>query len=601
MKRCPECRRDYYDDTLLYCLDDGNALLEGPASGSGAGAEPKTAILSEPPASAGGQLAGESATRPQIHTTEQTAIFPRGAEAEPRESLGGLSERQSLTANRAAEPRGKVGGRQWLLAVVGIAALVLAGGFFGYRYFSSAGSGAINSIAVLPFENRSGDPDAEYLSDGLSDSLIYRLTQLPNLKVSPTSSVIRYKGKQMDVAEIAKELDVDAVMSGKLAQRGDDLTISVELVDARTKKLIWAEKYDRKMADLLATQREIATKITEKLQLNLAGNDRGITKKYTNNNEAYQLYMRGRYSFAKRTKDEMLSSIDYFSQAVKLDPGFALAYARISEVYGSMPAYPYLSPKEAFPQAKAAAEKALELDPTLSEAYTFLAYAQIIYDWDWAGGERSFKRAVELDPNSFSAHFRYGQIYLIPVGRIEEGINEMNQGLNAESLDVNMGVSVAWGYLVNGQNDKALEQARKTFDLEPNHPLSRWMLCQALTMVERYDEAVSISEKWLRDEPNNQFAIRDAGFAYAKAGRRDKAEQMIDRFRELAKSQYVPSYRIAAIYAALDEKDKAFAELEKAFEAKDWELYRLKIEIYMRPLRDDPRFAAMVKRLNLPE
>ncbi len=611
MKRCLQCGREY-DNTMSFCLDDGTELLYGPAASLGvppsgdfgsepgaiatglsSGDEPATAILSEPPASAGGQFAGDNPTQPFIHTTV--------AEAEPRESLGGLSEKQSFSANRAAEPRGRVGSWQRRLAAVGIVALVLVGGFFGYRYFSSSGSGTINSIAVLPFENRSGDPDAEYLSDGLSDSLIYRLTQLPNLKVSPTSSVIRYKGKQMDVAEIAKELDVDAVMSGKLAQRGDDLTISVELVDARTKKLIWAEKYDRKMADLLATQREIATKITEKLQLNLAGNDKGITKKYTNNNEAYQLYMRGRYSFAKRTKEEMLRSIDYFSQAVKLDPEFALAYARISEVYGSMPAYPYLSPKEAFPQAKAAAEKALEIDPTLSEAYTFLAYAQIIYDWNWADGERSFKRAIELDPNSFSAHFRYGQIYLIPVGRIDEGINEMNQGLNAESLDVNMGVSVAWGYLVNGQNEKALEQARKTFDLEPNHPLSRWMLCQALTMTERYDEALSISEKWLQEEPNNQFAIRDAGFAYAKAGRRDKAEQMIDRFRELTKTQYVPSYRVAAIYGAIGEKDKAFAELEKAFEAKDWELFRLKIETYMRPLRDDPRFAAMVKRLNLPE
>ncbi|MGD9561607.1 MAG: hypothetical protein AB7F88_04450 [Pyrinomonadaceae bacterium] len=580
MKKCPQCGREY-DNTMMFCLDDGAELLYGPAlSEPGAVAtgfrdadEPQTAILHETPPPS------EAATRAQIHTTEQTPILPSGD--------SDISETKRYD-------------KRLVLAAVALA-VVAVSGFLGYRYFSSSNSGTINSIAVLPFENRSEDPDAEYLSDGLSDSLIYRLTQLPNLKVSPTSSVMRYKGKQIDVAEIAKELDVDAVMSGKLVQRDDDLTISVELTDARTKKLIWAEKYVRKMADLLATQREIAVKITEKLQLNLAGNEKGITKKYTKSNDAYQLYMRGRYSFAKRTKEEMLRSIDYFQQAVKLDPEFALAYARISEVYCSMPAYPYLSPKEAFPKAKAAAEKALELDPTLSEAYTSLAYVQIIYDWDWAGGERSFKRAIELDPTSISAHFRYGQIYLVPVGRVDEGISEMKQGLDAESLDVNMQVHVAWGYLVMGENDKALEQARKTYDLEPNHLVARWMLSQALTVMGRYDESLSITEKSLQEDPNNQLAILNAGFAFARSGRRDKAEEMIGRFRELAKTQYVQTYWIAPIYGALGERDKAFAELEKAFEAKDWGLHRLKIDPYFRPLHDDPRFTSMLKRLNLPD
>jgi len=266
-----------------------------------------------------------------------------------------------------------------------------------------------------------------------------------------------------------------------------------------------------------------------------------------------------------------------------------------------MPAYPYLSPNEAFPEAKAAAEKALEIDPTLSEAYTFLAYVQVIYDWNWAEGERSFKRALELDPNNFSAHFRYGQIYLLPTGRIDEGLSEIKQGLKAEPLDVNMGVTVAWADLIRGQNEEALEVARKIHDLEPNHLLSRWMLATVLTEMRRYDEAIAICEKWLQDEPNSQMAIRDAGFAYAKAGRRDKAEEMIARYRELAKTQWVPTARIAAIYGALGEKDKAFAELEKSLEARDWEMHRLSVELYMRPLRDDPRFKAMLKRVNLPE
>ena len=487
--------------------------------------------------------------------------------------------------------------------VVALVLVLLVGSAVGLFLYKNAGNRgtAIDSIAVLPFQNRSSDADTEYLSDGLAESLIYRLSQLPNLKVSPTSSVMRYKGKNTDIDQIARELEVDAVMSGRVSQRGEDLTISVELVDARTKKLIWAEKYDRKMSDLLATQREIATAITQKLELKLSGNDaKGITKRYTDSNDAYQLYLKGRYSFAKRTKDDTLRAIEYFRQAIKLDPKFALAYARISETYGSMPAYPYLSPKEAFPQAKAAAQQALEIDPTLPEAHTFLAYSLVIYDWNWVEAERSFQRAIELDPNNSAAHFRYGQIYLAPTGRVDEALTEIKRGLDLEPLDINMGATLAWAYSVARQDDKALEQAKKTYDLDPVHPIGRWILSQIYTDTGRYQEAISLSEQWLQTDPTNQFALRDAGIAYAKAGRRDKAEEMISRFREISKTQYIPSCRIAAIYGELGERDKAFEELRKAFELRDWELYRLNADPYWRPLRDDPRFKEVLKRLNLP-
>ena len=328
MKRCPECRRDYYDDTLSFCLEDGTPLVYGVSDEHiPVEDEPQTAILSEPE-SAGGQVGNEAATQAQIYTTDQTAVYPSGI---------------------AEVPQIKGFDRRLLLAPLALAAIVL-GGFFGYRYLNAADTEQVNSIAVLPFENRSGNADTDYLSDGLAESLIYRLSQLPGLKVSPTSTVLRYKGSQSDVAVIARELEVDAIMSGRLAQRGDDLTISVELIDARTKKLIWAEQYDRKMSDLLATQREIATTITQKLELKLSGSDaKGITKKYTDNNEAYQLYLRGRYSFGKRTKDEMLRAVEYFQQAIKLDPKFALAHARIAETYGSMPAYPTCRQRKHFP------------------------------------------------------------------------------------------------------------------------------------------------------------------------------------------------------------------------------------------------------------
>jgi len=571
MKRCPECRRDYYDDSLSFCLEDGTELVQGsvPVVSDN---EPATAILHTTDA------VGDAPTRAQIHTTEQTAVLPSGISDLPKRSFD-----------------------RRLIAAAFLLAMIVLAGFFGYRYLNSSAK-QIESIAVLPFQNKGGDADTDYLSDGLTESLIFRLSQLPSLKVSPTSSVMRYKGSESDVAKIASELGVDAVMSGRLVKRGDSLNITVELVDTRNNKTLWGEQYERKMSDLLATQREIATAITEKLQLKLSGDDtKGITKRYTDSNEAYQLYLRGRYSFGKRTKDEMLRAIEYFQQAIKLDPKFALAYARISETYGSMPAYPYLSPKEAFPQAKAAAQQALEIDPTLAEAHTFLAYCLIIYDWNWAEGERSFKRAIELDPNNSAAHFRYGQIYLMPTGRFEEGIAEIKRGLDLEPLDIIMGGTLAGAYFTAGQKDKALEQARKTYEIEPGHPIGRAILSQAYLEKGMYQEAVSHNEQWLQTDPRNQFPLRDAGIAYAKLGRRDKAEEMISRFREIAKTQYIPTSRIATIYGALGDMDKGMVELNQGFEARDWELYRSNVEPYMNPFRDDPRFKNLVKRLNLPQ
>ena len=490
--------------------------------------------------------------------------------------------------------------------VTGIVAMVLLAGIATAGYFAFVSKGGskdqINSIAVLPFQNKSADPDTDYLSDCLAESLIFRLSQLPGLKVSPTSSVMRYKDKEIDIARIASELGVDTVMTGRLIKRGDNLNITVELVDTKNNKSLWGEQYERKMADLLSTQREIASTIAEKLQLKLAGNDaKGITKRYTDSNDAYQLYLRGRYAFGKRTKDEMLHAVEYYQQAIKLDPKFAIAYARISETYGSMPAYPYLAPKDAFPRAKAAAQQALEIDPTLAEAHTFLAYSLAIYDWNWPEAETSFKRAIELDPNNAAAHFRYGQIYLASMGRTDEAISEMKRGFDLEPLDINMGVSLAWAYGVKGQYDEELEQAKKTYDLEPNHPLGRWMLLRAYNDKGMYAEAISLATQCLQTEPANQFVLREAGIAYAKSGRRDKAEEVIGRFREVAKTQYVPVCRIAAVHAALGDKDKAFEELRKAVEDHDWELFRAKTDSYWIPLRDDSRFKDLLKRMNLPE
>lgn len=351
----------------------------------------------------------------------------------------------------------------------------------------------------------------------------------------------------------------------------------------------------------MATQRQIATEISQNLKLKLTGNEQGLTKPYTNSNEAYQLYLKGRYHFAKRTKDDMLKSIEYFRQAINLDPNFALAYARIADVYNQMPAYPFLSSHEAFPKAKAAAEKALEIDPSLSEAHTAMANVLAVYDWNWAEAEREFKRAIELDPNSADAHFRYAQVFLSPTGRHDEAIREMNRALELEPLDLPMLALFSQMLRFSRQNDRAIEQAQKTLDLEPEFVLGIYVLGQALIIEGKYQEAIDIGEKALLKDPNRQFILENAAYAYAKSGRRKEAEEIIAKFREIAKTDSISTYYTAIIYSALGDKDKAFAELQTAVENKDWSIQQMNVDPLMDPLRDDPRFEDLVKRLELPE
>ncbi len=479
--------------------------------------------------------------------------------------------------------------------------LISAAGYWFFRYRGSAGGGteAINSIAVLPFQNKSADADTDYLSDGLAESLIFRLSQLPGLKVSPTTSVMRYKGKDTDIAKVASELGVDAVMTGRLVKRGDNLNITVELVDVRNNKSLWGEQYERKMSDLLATQREIAAAITQKLQLKLGGREaKGITKRYTDNNEAYQLYLKGRFHFARRTDEDIRRSIELFQQAIKLDPNFALAYVGVSESYNVMPSYPYMSPNEANPLAKAAVAKALEIDPDLPEAHTVAGMIAATYDWDWVKAEREFKRSLELDPNLAITHYRYAWTYLSPMGRHDEAIAEMKRAMELEPLSLTQGANFAAVYLYARQFDKALDQAKKTYDLDPNLVTGQNWMCHSYDVNGMYPESLAISEKAAQ---SNRSLLSALGYAYAKSGQRQKAEAVMKQLKEIEKTKYVANYWLAIVYAALGEKDAAFAELEKAYQEHDWFIQRLRIDPFMDPLRDDPRFKDFVRRLGLPE
>jgi TolB-like protein/lipoprotein NlpI len=451
----------------------------------------------------------------------------------------------------------------------------------------------------MPFVNASGNSDVDYLSDGLTDSLIFRFSQLANVKVSPTSSVMRFKNTVKDVADIAKELNVDAVLTGRLMRAGDELSISVQLVDARTQKLVWAEQYDRKMADLLATQREIATTLTQKMQLQLAGDELGLAKKYTSSNEAYQLYLKGRFHYARRNKEDMLKAIEAYQQAIQIDPNFALAYASTAEVYNSMGKNPDVVPRDCVPLAKQAALQALEIDPLLPQAHSALGDSLALYDWDWAESERHFKKALELDPNISYTHVAYALAYLTAINKPDAVVAELERSVALEPLSLINNSVLTTAYMYNRQYEKALAQARTAYDLDPDFPLARVWLGFALIANGKYDEAISSIGQVSPASPFGWMSAVVLAQAYARQGKRAETEAQIATLHEQAKTRYIRTYYLASIYATLGDKDKAFAELEKSFAEKDCFLSRMVVDPAMDPLRADPRFKDLLKRMNL--
>jgi len=429
--------------------------------------------------------------RPSVSTGGGQSVTPTGS--------GGVAATTSAkTAHSASSAEYIVSGiKQHKVAVAVIASLVLiavGAGVIGMSAYLRARNSevAIESIAVLPFVNQNHDPDSEYLSDGVTESIINSLTQLPSLKVMARSSVFRYKGKEADPMAAGKELGVRAVLTGRIMQRGDSLTISTELLDVRDNKQLWGEQYQRKVSDLLAVERDIAREITGNLRLKLSGPEQSrVVKHYTENPEAYQLYLKGRFYWNRRTEEGARKGIEYFQLAIDKDPTYALAYTGLADCYsilGTSYNVASLSPSEAIPKAKSAATKALEMDDTLAEAHTSLAYIRLNYDWDWAGAEREFKRAIELDPNYANAHHWYSH-YLMAMSRPEESLAESKRALELDQLDLVMNIHLGWHYIYAHQYDLAIAQFRKTLEMDPNYGLTHWYLGQAYALKGMYAEA----------------------------------------------------------------------------------------------------------------
>jgi len=489
------------------------------------------------------------------------------------------------------------------LAAVVIALALISGtiaiGLYAHARNNNA-VGTINSIAVLPFQNKSADADTDYLSDGLAESLIYRLSQLPNLKVSPTSAVMRYKGKEVDAQKIAADLGVQAVMSGRMTQRGDNLSISVELIDAANNKIVWGEQYERKMSDLLATQREIATAITEKLQVKLSGeNAKGITKRYTESNEAYQLYLKGRFAWNKRSGDSLKHAVEFYNQAIEKDPGFALAYSGLAESYVLFSNYDVATPNDSMPQAKAAALRALELDESLAEAHTALAWYLVQFEYDNVGSEKEFRRALELNPKYATAHQWYAQL-LAQIKRFDEAQSEVRRAVEADPLSPVISFNIGWQLILARRYDEAIKEAEHTVAMYPDFKLAASGVCWAVYNKGGADQAIAAcrnAHEAFPDGFNTGYLI----FVLGRAGHLDEARKLFAQLKSDGPKRNVPSVAFAFAYMGLNQKDEAMAMLEKEVDEHGYWASSFGVQPELDEFRNEPRFKALVKRMNLPE
>ncbi len=493
------------------------------------------------------------------------------------------------------------------VAAILLVAVITAVGYFGL--FAKRSSGTINSIAVMPFENRNSDADTDYLSDGLAESLIFRLTQIPDLRVSPTSSVMRYKGKETDVARIASELGVDAVMTGRLTKRGDNLNITVELVDARTNKSLWGEQYERKLSELLTTQREIVAEIVGKLQLKLSGeSEQKLAKKYTDNPEAYQLYLQGRYHWNKRQADEFEKAIVFFKQAIEKDPNYALAYSGLADTYALFPAYGDFRTKEYLPKAKQAALKALELDPNLAEAHASLGQVLLYGDFSVAGAERAYKRAIELNPNYATARMWYGEVLSLS-RRHDEAIKELSKALELEPFSMIINREMTKYLIFAKRFDEALLQNKKVNELFPDQPALHGVNGDIYVAQGKYDKAFeeySLSAKANKEfKPEELQARQDVyqkgGWEGFKKWDWEEYLKFLNEKQAKDKNGYVSAMSYAFAYGNLKDKDKTIEYLNKAFEERVLALLYLNVEFTWDFVRDDPRFKELVRRVGIPE
>jgi len=482
----------------------------------------------------------------------------------------------------------------WVVSGLTVAVLIVLAAV----HFASRGD-RIDSIAVLPFANNSGDPNTEYLSDGITEGVINSLSRVPQLRVMARTTVFRYKGRSDDPLKIGADLKVRAVLTGRVVQRGDALDIQAELVDVSSGSQLWGEDYARKLPDASAVQQEIARNISERLRLRLSAEEKTkLAQAVPGSADAYQLYLKGRYQWNKGTEDSIRNSIQYFQQAIEKDASYALAYAGLADAYSGI-AEAYLPPLEVMPKAKEAANRALQLDPALPEAHTALGVILRDFDWDWAGAEREFKRAIESNPNYADAHHQYGW-FLGDVGRNAEARREMGLAQQLDPLSLFIAVDSNVPYYLAREYDRSIEQSRKVLEFDPSFYLAHYTVGWA--SIQKRDFATAYAElqkaRSLEDKP---WIIGTLGYAYAAAGDSKRARAVLKELNQLAQSRRVTPFWLAMIYMALGDKNQAFKLLDRCYEERSFWLGWLKTDPALDPLRSDPRYTDLLRRIGLAQ
>jgi eukaryotic-like serine/threonine-protein kinase len=458
----------------------------------------------------------------------------------------------------------------------------------------------IDSLAVLPFENASGDVEHEYLSDGITGSLINSLAAIPKLRVMARSTVFRYKGREVDPQSVGRELNVRAVLTGRMMESGGSLRIATELVDVATGSRLWGAQYDRKPGDIFAVQDEISNEISEKLRFQLTrAEKKRLTTHHTEDPEAYRLYLKGRHHWNKWTEEGFYKAIEYFQQAVRKDPGYALAYTGLADSYVLLGWNSYLPPKEAFPKGKVAAMTALRLDPSLAEAHTSFAAILWLYDWRWEEAEAEFKRSLDLSPTYATGKHWWAEC-VMTIGRQEEAIVKMKNGQDLDPLSLIINVAVGWAFYHARRYDEAIEQLRRTIELDPNYPVTYWILGLLLRKTGRHELAITEGENGVKRSGGSPLMLAALAHTLGTAGKKKEAIQILNDLTTLAKQTYVAPYFLAGIHIGLRELDRAMECLENSYEEHSHWLIYLHIDPSMDDLRDDPRFQDLLRRIGLP-
>ena len=583
MKRCPQCNRVETDEALKFCRVDGATLV---SESSGLAGEAGTAQL------------GVSPDASEVHTS----ILPHNTQANVNRATGPTTSLPAQQSMAVTEQLSKKRRPKFLIAIAAVflVCAIAAGYFIARPYLSAKSTSAIESIAVLPFVNASGDKETEFLSDGISETLINNFTRIPTLRVTARSTAFRYKGKDIEPQQIGSELGVGSVLTGKVLQRGDTLTIQVDLIKTSDGVQIWGDRYEGKTADIVSIQQRIASDVSAQLKLKLTGaQQQQIAKTYTQNPEAYQHYLRGRYHWNKRTADDIKKALNEFQQAANLDPVYAMAHVGLADCYVLLEEYAGVPSSESLPKAQAFAQKALQIDESIGEAHATLGLINT-YLWRWAEAERELKRAIELNPNYPTAYHWYS-IVLNNTERYDEAMAAIKRARELDPLSGIIGINVGIIYLAKRDPNSALVEFKRIVEFDPTWWGGHFYMGTTYLQLGRNEEALTELQKSVEMTNRSGRTIAFLGYAFGIMGKRNEAQAIIKEVEDKYARREAIGQNVAAVYAGLGDKEQAFAWLEKDFQARSGDLVRIKWYPAFDSIRNDPRFKDLLKRIGIPE